>query len=368
MRKLATVRQIESIRPIPGADLIEVAKIDGWEVVVKKGEFTAGSPCVYFEIDSFLPIRPEFEFLRKSSLRKQFGVEGFRLRTIKLKGQISQGLALTKEACNISSASIGEDVTQELGVKIWEAVGDEVTEAQPPSKRNGLIGFFYKILYKYLPFLVRKFDGTWPDFIPRTDEERIQNKTECFERWKRENLLFSVTEKLDGSSLTIYRKGRRFGCCSRNFSKKKDPTDRFWAPAIRLDLEKKMKSDPMFDNLALQGELCGPGIQKNKYRLNYYEYFVFRIFDIKERKFLPWYSVKDICVRLHVQTVPCIDFAKPITDFNTVADIVKFAEGESWVTNSGLAEREGLVFVTQREDTRISFKAISNNFLLKEEK
>ena len=95
MRKLATIQLIDEIRNIPGADNIEVAQVGGWQVIVKKDEFKAGDKCIYLEIDSFIPIRPEFEFLRKSSYKKfPKGIEGFRLRTMKMKGVVSSGLLL----------------------------------------------------------------------------------------------------------------------------------------------------------------------------------------------------------------------------------------------------------------------------------
>lgn len=94
-RKLASIRRISDIQPIEGADMIELAIVDGWKVVVAKNVgHKVGDMVVYCEIDSFLPIREEFEFLRKSSFKKMGDQEGFRLRTSKLRGQISNGLIL----------------------------------------------------------------------------------------------------------------------------------------------------------------------------------------------------------------------------------------------------------------------------------
>ena len=132
-RKLASIRKIGSVSPVEGADNIELVHVDGWQCISKKGDFKEGDFCVYFEIDSFLPIRPEFEFLRKSSYRKMGGKEGFRLKTIRLRGQLSQGLAmpiqlfkeLPYEGYELFKEDDhgygnGYDVTETLGVTKYE--------------------------------------------------------------------------------------------------------------------------------------------------------------------------------------------------------------------------------------------------------
>ena len=119
MRKLATIRTVQETRPIQGADLIELSVVDGWKCVTKKGEFAVGSLAIYCEIDSFLPVREEFEFLRKSSLKTMDDREGFRLRTVKLRGQISQGLLLRPEILG-RPYQLGEDVSDELGIVKYE--------------------------------------------------------------------------------------------------------------------------------------------------------------------------------------------------------------------------------------------------------
>ena len=112
MRKLATIREVADIRPIQGADNIEVAQIDGWECVVRKGEFHVGEHVIYVEVDSVLPDRPEFEFMRN---RK------FRVRTIKLRGQVSQGLVFPLAVLPVGTPTeLGQDVTKELGIEKYD--------------------------------------------------------------------------------------------------------------------------------------------------------------------------------------------------------------------------------------------------------
>ncbi len=147
-RKLATVVKIADIQPIVGADAIVVAKVKGWNVVVKVNEYKVGDLAVYYEIDSFLPIRPQFEFLRKSSYKRMVSTEGFRLKTIKLRGQLSQGL-LTPIPDGILNPKEGDDLTEALDIVKYE----HPIPAQ----------------------LAGKIKGVFPSFIPKTDEIRIQN-------------------------------------------------------------------------------------------------------------------------------------------------------------------------------------------------
>jgi len=182
MRKLATIRYISELKPIEGADLIEIAVVDGWNCVIKKGDFEVRQMCIYFEIDSFLPIHPVFEFLRKNSYKKMDDKEGFRLKTIKLKGVYSQGLLVpikTLVDCGLlkeRSFYVSEDLTQELGIKLYEP--------SVPTQLSGSV------------------KGNFPSFLIKTDEERVQN----LEYHKLLQQEYYVTEKLDGSSITIYLK------------------------------------------------------------------------------------------------------------------------------------------------------------------
>ena len=239
-RKLATIRQITDIRPIEGADMIELASVGGWNVVVAKNVgHKVGDMVVYCEIDSFLPIKEEFEFLRKSSYKKMGDQEGFRLKTIKLRGQVSQGLILPMSVFGEFgwTAYEGLDVTERLGIVKYE----------PPIPAE----------------LSGKVKGNFPSFIPKTDEERIQNLTKEYEEWKIQSKhQFYVTEKLDGSSATYYIKDGEFGVCSRNLELLETEGNTFWKVAREMDLENKMKS--LGKNISLQGELIGEGIQGNR--------------------------------------------------------------------------------------------------------
>jgi RNA ligase (TIGR02306 family) len=330
-RKLATIRKISQILPIDGADVIELAIVDGWKVVVaKEVGHQPGDMVVYCEVDSFLPIKPQYEFLRKSSYKKMGDVEGFRLKTIKLRNQISQGLVLPLKDTLLSNVTEGMDVTKDLGIVKYE----------PPIPAN----------------LAGKIKGLFPSFIPKTNEERIQNLTNEFDSWK--NSVFYVTEKLDGSSATFYIKDGVFGVCSRNLELLESDDNTFWKVAKYLNLEENMKKIGI--NFSIQGELIGEGIQGNPYKIKGQTVKIFNGFDIDKYEYMTLPTLMYLTEKLNLQMVPVLS-----DDFkllNTIDEMIKFADGKS-VLNS-VFDREGIV--VRSFDKSISFKVISNKFLLNE--
>jgi RNA ligase (TIGR02306 family) len=332
-RKLASIRIISDIQPIEGADMIELAIVDGWKVVVAKNvNHKVGDLVVYCEIDSFLPIKEEFEFLRKGSYKKMVdGTEGFRLRTIKLRGQVSQGLILPIHTLPLlEMVHEGQDVTEMLGIVKYE----------PPIPAE----------------LAGKVKGLFPSFLRKTDEERIQNLSGEIENWK--DKTFYVTEKLDGSSATFYYKDGEFGVCSRNLELLETEDNTFWKFARQVDLENKMRD---FDvNISLQGELIGEGIQGNPYKIKGQTVRFFNLFDIDLQEYHSLSMFKGVCNRFGVDMVPILN--EHFEMFETVEDILEYAEGKS-VLNPNF-DREGVVI--RSLDRKISFKAISNKFLLNE--
>lgn len=356
-RKLATVRQIDSIRPIEGADAIECAMIGGWPVVVRKGEYQVENLVVYLEIDSWVPTDLAPFLTKPGHFPKVYeGVQGERLRTVKLRGQLSQGLLLPMSVLEPFSEAAyrdsgvwplfepGDDVTVVLNILKWEppAVGQLAGDAK----------------------------GNFPRFIQKTDQERIQNLKGDLRDWEYSTVAWEITEKLDGSSMTVFLNGDgdtgEFGVCSRNLELKEDEGNTFWSVARRDALETKLRETGR--SLALQGELVGPGIQKNRYGLKEHAFYVFDIFDITTQKKLAPKERLDILTKIDVQGVPLILIAgvnefRVSTDTNdTMQNILTFAEGKSVLNRD--VEREGLVF-KKLDDGGTSFKAISNKFLLK---
>ena len=329
-RKLASIRKVENVFPIEGADMIEVAVVGGWKVVTKKGEFKPGDLAIYCEVDSFLPIKEEFEFLRKSSYKKMGEQEGFRLRTVKLRGQLSQGLLLPASQEILSLYKEGEDVSEILGIVKYE----------PPIPAE----------------LAGKVKGMFPSFLRKTDEERIQNLTENYNEWKEKE--FYVTEKLDGSSATYYLKDGEFGVCSRNLELLETEGNTFWKVARELDLENKLRETGR--NISIQGELVGEGIQGNPYKIKGQTVYFFNAFDIDTQQYYTQEEMENFIQSLNLKTVPILD--RNYTLPETVEDLLQYADGKSELNKD--FGREGIV--VRSLDRSISFKVISNSFLLKE--
>jgi|688.fasta_scaffold04833_29 RNA ligase (TIGR02306 family) len=341
-RKLATVRKISELRPIDGADKIELAIVDGWQVVVAKDvEHKVGNKVVYCEIDSFLPIRDEFEFLRKSSYKKMGDQEGFRLKTIKLRGQVSQGLILPIGVIPVAQFASAHDLPE--GMDVTEMLG--IVKYEPPIPAE----------------LAGKVKGLFPSFLHKTDEERVQNLVKEYGEWKYQSKhKFYVTEKLDGSSATYYINNGEFGVCSRNLELLETEGNTFWKVARELDLENKIKS--LGKNICFQGELIGEGIQGNPYKIKGHTVRFYTGFDIDKRERIPFINFAVTLQDLSLDIVPVLNEDYGFMLPETVEDMLKYAEGKS-VLNAN-TEREGVV--VRSMDGTISFKAISNKFLLEE--
>jgi len=336
-RKMATIRKIDAINPIAGADAIEVATVGGWKVVVKKGEFTAGDLAVYCEIDSWIPtgLAP---FLSKGKEPREYnGLKGERLRTVKLRGQVSQGLLLPLGIGVYGvNAQLGEDadVSELLGIQKWEA--------PIPAQLAGVMR------------------GSFPSFIRKTDQERIQNLKKELEHWNTEYNTWEVTEKLDGSSMTVYFNNGVFGVCSRNIDLVRDENNAFWKTAISAGFEKMLTDHGA--NLALQGELVGEGIQGNPYGLTGQKFYLYNIFNIDQQEYLSPWAVRPWAILTGVLHVPLLEREMSLTG-TTIDYLLDNAEGKSALNNN--VEREGVVFKRNGQNYT-SFKAISNKFLMGE--
>ena len=342
LRKLASIRVISELRAIEGADKIELAIVDGWQVVVAKDvEHMVGDKVVYCEIDSFLPIRDEFEFLRKSSYKKMGDQEGFRLKTIKLRGQVSQGLILPISIVTVTQFATAVNLPE--GMDVTEMLG--IVKYEPPIPAE----------------LAGKVKGGFPSFLHKTDEERVQNLVKEYGEWRfTSKHLFYVTEKLDGSSATYYVKDGVFGVCSRNLELLETEGNTFWKVARELDLETKMKF--LGKNICFQGELIGEGIQGNPYKIKGQTVRFYTGFDIDKQVRIPFMEFAVLLQTLKLEYVPVLNEDYGFLFPDSVEDMLKYAEGKSALNPN--TEREGVVVRTM--DGTISFKAISNKFLLQE--
>lgn len=349
MRKLATIRKIDDIVPIKGADFIELAIVDGWKCVVKKGDFNIGDVVIYCEVDSWIPygIAP---FLCKNDPPKEYnGVKGERLKTVKLRGQISQGLILPLFYSRSERSwcfppewnylpikvSVGDDVTEILGIQKWE---------KPiPVELSGLV------------------KGNWPDGIPKTDQERVQNIINLYKFYKNSGYTFELTEKLEGTSATYYLDFEgEFHVCSRNINLKYSETNIYWRMAEKYDIKKWMHDLNLF-GIAIQGEVIGGGIQGNVYKIKGNEFHVFDMYNRKDGDYINPEKRRELCLSMNLQHVPVIDTQFKLK--HDIDEVIKFAEGSSVLYDT---EREGIVFKSN-EDSFVSFKVISNKYLLGED-
>ena len=345
-RKLATIEEIKWIKPIEGADKIELAGIRGWQVVVNKEEnFKIGDKVIYCEVDSFLPIKPEFEFLRKNCYKKMpDGSEGFRLKTVRLRGEISQGICFPLDILggkrDFGVLVPGKDITEALGVTKYEP--------DIPAQLSGQV------------------KGNFPAFLKKTDEERIQNLGWVLNEYPMEP--FYVTEKLDGTSFTAYYNDGQFGICSRNLDLLETEGNTHWRVARELQLEEKLKE--YGNNVAFQGELVGEGIQKNRYKLKGQTVYFFNIFNINTFEYFDYKMFSNRLFEMGLKSVPVVS---PVLGYflpSTMEELLEYSQGKSQLNPQ--QEREGIVLrpfenIVHPKYGRISFKVISNKYLLKYE-
>ena len=345
MRKMASIQIIRDITPIEGADAIVLAHINGWAAVVKKGEFSVGQYVVFCEIDSWVPheIAP---FLSKGKEPREYlGVKGERLRSVKLRKQLSQGLILPINILPQGSYHEGEDVSEKLGIVKYE----------PPVPVQ----------------LTGQVKGNFPSLVSKTDEERVQN-IRGLEKYLDE--VFVETEKLHGTSVSfVLNENSEMEVCSRNLSLKEDENNLYWKLAKKNDALSMLKSVRNYyeatgvsvKSVAIQGEGVGQGVQKGwEYGIQIPEFFLFTIqvngVKIAEEDF------QYISTTLGVKSVPQVRRAtlrQLVGDAENISSaLLKRVEGRSLI--DGKTIREGSVFRCFT-DSSFSFKVVNNQFLLK---
>lgn len=338
-RQLVTIQEIKNIVPIEGADFIEVAEILGWKLVCKKGEFKVGDKCVYFEVDSFIPVgRPEFEFLRNSSYKKSdiFG-EGFRIKTQKLRGVISQGLALPLSILPDGEYEVGTDVTELLGVQKWMV----------PEVEDGLGTII----------------GSFCPYTSKTDEIRIQTIPEIIKELYGKP--YYISTKMDGTSVTMWCMNGEFHVCGRESEYADSENAAFWKVAHKLNVPEKVIESGL--NIAIQGEVCGPKVQKNRLKLAELHWYVFTIVDLNTGKRYSLDELLAFCEKFGLEHVPIEERGESF-EYTELNDLLERAKGQY---PSGQA-KEGIVIRSVTNDYSdvlkgpLSFKVLNNNFLLKE--
>jgi hypothetical protein len=358
MRKLASIQRIVKLEPINGADKIEKATVLGWELVVKKNEFKEQEMCVYCEVDSVLPEKSEFEFLRE---RK------FRIKTIKLKGQVSQGICFPLSILPKGKYIEDMDVTDIIGIVKYETPTERNERKQQEIKAGKIKRFLMRYSW-FRRFVFKPSKADFPKFITKTDEDRIQLFPHICEEHK--DTIFQVTEKLDGQSATYFvvkqdkkwfefwKQPYIFGVCSRNFYLLKEDKSTWWTIARYLDIKNKLLAQikgTSLDYFVIQGEIIGEDVQGNKYNLKGLDLYVFNVFNnltTYDNK-----AIMDFC-QSWFKPVPFLTFIFQLLP--TIHENVDYAKGKSILLDT---PREGIV--VRNYEKSISFKIINPDFLLK---
>lgn len=338
-RKLASVQRVLALHPIENADAIELAQINGWQCVVKKGEFTPGALGVFFEIDAIPPDLPQLAFLwtSRNADSPQPRPESFRIKTMRLRGALSQGLLMPLAQFALpANLSEGDDLTAALGVGKWE----------PP-----------------VPSGMGEFRGPFPPLVRKTDEMRVQSVPGVLDELR--GLPYVITLKCDGTSATycIDPRTDEFHACGRNQSIT-EGANHYWNIAKKYEIEAALRKAP---HLAVQGEICGPGIQKNRLGLKALEFFAFTVYNQQQGRYLSHDEARAFLESANLPMVPVVEEGESFD--HTQESLLTLAEGKYAGTSN---EREGIVIRPRIERNslllagRLSFKAISNRFLLKE--
>lgn len=332
---MASIKEILDISPIENADSIELATVDGWQSVIKKGQFKPGDRVIFCEPDSLLPETPDFEFMRPKK---------FRIKTCRLRGVMSQGICFPLDILPPGQYEINEDVSEILGI----------TKYEPP-----------------IPIQLRGRVrcATNRLAVPKTDEMRVQNIPDVLERHKFKE--FYITEKLDGTSMSVYLDPETgLHVCSRNVDLAPDFEHRFngtayWNYAIDHEIEEILKT--LGSTICLQGELFGKGIQGNKYNLNDVRFRVFNFWDMSNHCYIEQSVMNDTVEAFGLGKDFLVPQIGKLTLDHSVNDLLKMSTGTSTISDN---LREGLVFRPIEEQIdfkigRLSFKAVSPEFLLK---
>lgn len=326
MRKLASIQRVLKVQHHPNADRLDVISVLGWNLVAKREQFAVGELCCYIEIDSVLPEKAEFEFLRPRS---------FRVKTVKLRGTLSQGLAFSlHEVLPAASYKEGDDVTELLGIRKF---------IHPLELTTG-----------------GDVIGPFPHFIAKTDETRIQSAPTVLLRHR--GKLFELTEKMEGCSATYAVHNNAFYVCGRTQQLADRPGSLYWHVAHKLDIEKKLRA--VGGDVAIQGEIIGPKVQGNWYGLYELDLRVFNYFDIAAHKFAAANEVAGLTAGLGLTAVPHLG---TIVLDHSVDQLVQLATRKSTVNPARWLE--GIVMRPSVEERdielgRLSFKIINPEYLL----
>jgi RNA ligase (TIGR02306 family) len=342
MNNLATIQRVKNVRHHPNADALDLVQVLGWQVVTKRDEYKENDLCIYIVIDTVLPEKPEFEFLRNKH---------FRIKPIRLRSEESAGICFPLSILPPLYKAMsgppdeggeeyylvkeGQDVTDDLGIKHYE---------------------------KPIPAeLAGQAHGGLPGFLIMTDEDNLRTYPDAIpELYSRP---YYITRKDDGCSGTFFIRAGEFGVCSRKIHLKESETNGFWRIAHKYDIEKALRAAFPNMDIALQGELVGPEIQKNKLGLKELELHVFNLFDIKSRTYMDYKRLVDFT---QANGIPMVTTLEEGSVFHyTLEELIKFANEQKYPTGG---PAEGIVIRPQEGFNSLvlkkswSGKVISENY------
>ena len=362
-RELASVQKITSLEPIKGKDRIELATILGWHVIVKKGDFKVGDLAVYVQYDTILPPRPEFEFLRPRCYSKKY--DGFRISNMKMAGVFSEGIVFPMSILDGDCGRFneGRDVSEELEVQKYDP---DVMKEVEIAKNSKIPIIQFLMRYEWFRKCFRKWASNrkpklgYPTEIHKASEANIQV---VFDGLKDQNLLYYKSEKLEGQAATyhITKKGK-FRVYSHNVGLPKSDNN-WWRVAEKFDIEKRMKQymkDHRIPEMYIQGEVVGPGIQKNIYKLESLDFYVYDAGDIAQEKVRTYdlEGLEEFQDATNLNLVPILEREVPLPD--TCDEVLADCEGKSIFGSTMKNQREGIVWRSMGNTA--GFKAKSKKY------
>jgi RNA ligase (TIGR02306 family) len=333
--KLASIEIIKNIRQHNNADSLEIGEVLGWQVVVKKGTHKEGDKVVFITIDSIVPKCKWSEFLVDSkNPDKQL-----RIKNIKLRGEYSSGLVVPigEFPLFLQDFEVGKDLTEDLDIKKY------IKEL--PANLSG------------------ENEGEFPTHLAsKTDEDNGLNDPEMVKQVLEQDPTITITQKLDGSSVTIaVNDGEITQVCSRNLSKKDTEKSTFWRCARKLKI-------PTGWSGVIQGEMCGNGIQKNTLKLVDIKIFVFQI--KVGQAYMTYDMMADFCKNeLECDVVPLISklevastikiWENPLQKLQELADKQRYDSGE---VGEGIVVRPSSYIRSFQSRRPMGFKLINRNY------
>lgn len=367
MRDLASIEKIEKVTPIPDKDKIELASVGGWEVIVEKNKYKEGDLVVYCEYDTILPIRKEFEFLRSRCYSKLY--DGFRIKNMKMAGVFSQGIVFPLSILpdkTQNKAKEGMIVAKDLGIIKYDPEEKRERLSLNNSKKySGLKKILMKSkLIRRLVLGKYEKKSPYPPTVSKSDETNIQ-KTFNFLKNNYPEELYYGTEKMEGQAVSymVLKKGRKrdFRVYSHNIirSNWKTGTGNWEKVAQRDNLDKKLLK--LKENICVQGEICGPGIQRNIYGFKDLTFFVYGIINTDTGYKYNYEEINTFCIDNNLTMVPVLFKNRKLLD--STKEILDEANGNSIFSEGSKAQREGIVWRSMTNPD-IGFKAKSPEYLI----